>query len=184
MFCLTKDIQLTDHENAAYSNFINLLARAILKKDLNFYIPLSKVDENMHRSQKRNAVLGEKFWFRKNINPEGADLFDTIEEEYEQMTVKEIMNGKGMMPGICTVIDEYLDMEEIAESTRNVLKAHVNLVRQRSTGERKTGATWIREFVMNHPLYKHDSIVSREINYDLCQRIFGLDSSELLIHNI
>jgi glutamate--cysteine ligase catalytic subunit len=171
---------LTDHENAAYSNFINLLARTILKKNLNLYIPISKVDENMQNCQKRNAVLGEKFWFRKNIHPEGADLFDTVEEEYEKMTIKEIMNGKGMMPGICTIIDEYLDMEEIAESTRNVLKAHVDLVRQRSTGERKTGATWIREFVMKHPLYKQDSVVSSEINYDLCQRIIRLDSNDLL----
>ena len=28
-------------------------------------------------------------------------------------------------------------------------------------------ATWIREFVRSHPSYKHDSVVSQEINYDL-----------------
>jgi len=30
-----------------------------------------------------------------------------------------------------------------------------------------TAATWIRNFVQTHPDYKHDSVVSQEINYDL-----------------
>lgn len=63
------DIQLTDHENAAYSVFIVLLAKTISYFNLNFYIPLSKVDENMIRCQKRNAVLDQLFWFRKGISP-------------------------------------------------------------------------------------------------------------------
>ena len=61
------DIQLTDHENAAFSTFIVLLARTIQTLNLNFYIPLSKVDENMHRAQQRNAIFEQKFWFRKDI---------------------------------------------------------------------------------------------------------------------
>lgn len=30
-----------------------------------------------------------------------------------------------------------------------------------------TTATWIRNFVRNHPAYKFDSVVSQEINFDL-----------------
>jgi hypothetical protein len=26
---------------------------------------------------------------------------------------------------------------------------------------------WIREYVTNHPLYKHDSIINEQIQYDL-----------------
>ena len=37
------EIQLTDKENAAFAVFVVLLTRTILKFDLNFYIPLSKV---------------------------------------------------------------------------------------------------------------------------------------------
>ena len=62
------DIQLTDHENAAYSTFIVLLAHTIKHFDLNFYIPLSLVDENMGNCQNRDAVLSEKFWFRKDVS--------------------------------------------------------------------------------------------------------------------
>ena len=37
------EIQLTDKANAAFAIFVVLLTRTILKYDLNFYIPLSKV---------------------------------------------------------------------------------------------------------------------------------------------
>ena len=63
------DIQLTDHENTAYSIFIVLLAKTISYFDLNFYTPISKVDDNMQKCQKRNAVTGEYFWFRKDVSP-------------------------------------------------------------------------------------------------------------------
>ena len=61
------EVQLTDFENAAFSVFFVLLSRAILSFDLNFYMPISKVDENMETSQKRDAARTQKFYFRKNV---------------------------------------------------------------------------------------------------------------------
>ncbi|KAF8650391.1 hypothetical protein AX16_005199 [Volvariella volvacea WC 439] len=61
------EVQLTDFENAAFAVFIVLLSRAILSFNLNFYIPISKVDENMARAQKRDAVLSGRFYFRKDV---------------------------------------------------------------------------------------------------------------------
>ena len=63
------DIQLTDYENAAFAVFIVLLVRTMLYFKLNLYIPLSKVDENMKKGRMTNAVLEQKFWFRKDISP-------------------------------------------------------------------------------------------------------------------
>ncbi|KAG1903370.1 glutamate-cysteine ligase catalytic subunit [Suillus fuscotomentosus] len=40
------EVQMTDFENAAFAVFIVLLSRAILAFNLNFYIPISKVDQN------------------------------------------------------------------------------------------------------------------------------------------
>lgn len=37
------EVQITDFENAAFAVFIVLVSRAILKFNLNFYIPISKV---------------------------------------------------------------------------------------------------------------------------------------------
>jgi len=66
------EVQLTDFENAAFTVFIVLLSRAILHYSMNLYIPISKVDENMARAQRRNAVHAEKFFFRKDIFPPGV----------------------------------------------------------------------------------------------------------------
>jgi len=81
---------MTDFENAAFSVFIVLLSRAIMSRNINFYIPISKVtsrpsqslraratkltwsrrkqvDENMRRAQQRDALNDAKFYFRREI---------------------------------------------------------------------------------------------------------------------
>jgi len=40
-----------------------------------------------------------------------------------------------------------------------------------------TAAKWMREFVMSHPKYEHDSVISEEINYDLLLRIAKLSEN-------
>lgn len=82
------ELQPTDFENAAFTVFVVLLCGAILAFDLNFYIPMSKVcsrcfycyyvvlnvakvDENIARAQKRDAVRTGKFFFRKSVLPPG-----------------------------------------------------------------------------------------------------------------
>lgn len=71
------EIQLTDFENAAYSSFITLLSKAILKFQPNFYIPLLKVEINMKLAHKVDSTLKDKFWFRSfelwNIDPQEFD---------------------------------------------------------------------------------------------------------------
>ncbi|KFY44661.1 hypothetical protein V495_03326 [Pseudogymnoascus sp. VKM F-4514 (FW-929)] len=59
------EIQITDFENAAFAVFIVLVTRAILSYDLNFYIPITKVSENMETAHKRDAVLEEKKWGKR-----------------------------------------------------------------------------------------------------------------------
>lgn len=61
------EVQPTDFENAAFSIFIVLLTRTIFYFSLNFYLPLSLVDENMVRSHERDAVLDQKFHVRVNV---------------------------------------------------------------------------------------------------------------------
>lgn len=63
------EVQLTDYENAAYAVFIALITRVILAFDLKLYIPLSKVDDNMERAHKRDAIHTQKFHFRKFVAP-------------------------------------------------------------------------------------------------------------------
>lgn len=90
------EAQITDFENAAFVCFIVLLTRVILTYRLNFLMPISKVDENMQRAQKRDAVLVEKFWFRKDLSEQSSSSvpLDQESDQFIEMTINEIINGK------------------------------------------------------------------------------------------
>ncbi len=65
----TMEVQITDQENAAFTVFIALLTRAISFFGLNFYVPMSKLDENFTRAHRRDAINKEKFFFRRSVRP-------------------------------------------------------------------------------------------------------------------
>ncbi|CAH1772328.1 unnamed protein product [Owenia fusiformis] len=175
------EVQLTDFENAAFVVFIVLMTRVILSFNLDFLIPISKVDENMETSQKKDAAVNGKFWFKKDpftreTPPECATkcknrcrtVSECMEDEYRLMTADEIINGSADFPGLVELINMYLDNNiECDVDTRCTILQYVKLIKARASGELKTTAKWMRDFVTSHPDYKQDSIVSEKINYDL-----------------
>jgi glutamate--cysteine ligase catalytic subunit len=184
------EIQITDFENAAFSIFIVLITRAILSFNLNFYIPITRVSENMETAHIRDAVSSQKFWFRKSpfsshqssrSNGTGTSTpADTpsrpstpvgpVEDEYEQMSINEIINGQhtdGGFPGLIPLVESYLNSMNVDVETRCDLARYLDLIRKRADGSYWTAAKWIRHFVQTHPSYKKDSVVSDEITYDL-----------------
>ncbi|KAF9567957.1 glutamate-cysteine ligase catalytic subunit [Agrocybe pediades] len=207
------EVQMTDFENAAFAVFVVLLSRAILSFNLNFYVPISKVDENMARAQQRDASVSNKFFFRKDIYTNGRSGNSSVTsssgastpsdgspkkkekklrncfpppplpekgnvtrlpvpEEYEEMTMNEIMNGKGTnFPGLLPLVDAYLDTLDIEPQHMEKIQEYLDLIRRRSDGRLLTPATWIRNFVTSHPDYKKDSVVSQVINYDLLKAV-------------
>ncbi|KAJ9102541.1 hypothetical protein QFC21_002942 [Naganishia friedmannii] len=217
------EVQLTDFENAAFSIFIVLLTRAILSFNLNFYMPISQVDENMHRAQKRNAAREQKFHFRKWVFPLGKapahmdcrsraaspNGFRTspestennsssvphsastasfnlesdskctspstphfeVDDETEEMTLDELINGKAEFPGLLGVVNAYVNSLNVDVATKCDIRKYLNLIKERAAGKLVTPAAWIRNFITSHPEYKHDSVVSEVINYDLLKAI-------------
>ncbi|GLA36158.1 Zn finger-containing GTPase-Activating Protein for ARF [Aspergillus niger] len=192
------EIQMTDFENAAFSIFIVLVTRAILSFDLNFYIPIQRTTENMETAHLRNAVLEQKFYFRKDPfsrrrptqqSPSGSNVSSTtssahntpppspplhpVESEYDLMTISDIINGSsdGSFPGLIPLVESYLNSVNVDVETRCSLASYLDLIRKRANGTLWTGAKWIREFVASHPGYKHDSAVSEEICYDLVKAV-------------
>jgi glutamate--cysteine ligase catalytic subunit len=149
------EIQITDFENAAFAVFIVLVTRVILSFGLDFYIPISKVEQGMQRAHTRDAVLTEKFWFRKNVFParressapgtptRGGSRPGTPgrvgggEEEWEEMTVGEIINGQngqGGFPGLVRLVEKYLDSMNVDITTRCEIGRYLSLVSQRASG--------------------------------------------------
>lgn len=200
------EIQVTDFENAAFSVFMVLVTRAILSFDLNFYVPIKKVDENMERAHNIDAVLKDKFYFRKNVFPSRPSRANTafgddangssrpgsrmpsrpgspggpVELEYEEMSIDEIINGSsdGEFPGLVPIVESYLDSVNVDVETRCELATYLSLISKRASGELDTAARWIRNFVAAHPAYRHDSVVDDEVNHDLIGAVIDLCGRE------
>ncbi|KAK0042022.1 glutamate--cysteine ligase catalytic subunit [Biomphalaria pfeifferi] len=174
------EAQLTDFENAAFTVFIVLLTRVILSYKLNLIIPISKVDENMKTAFKRDAVIKDKFFFRKDVLTESTppecsrqcgSSACNLTDQYEEMTINEIFHGKGDFPGLLALINLYMDSIEIDVDTRCTVTQYLKLISMRASGKLVTSARWMRNFVQQHPEYKKDSAVSEPIAYDLLCRI-------------
>ncbi|XP_006612129.1 glutamate--cysteine ligase catalytic subunit [Apis laboriosa] len=173
------EVQITDFENAAIVCFIVLLTRVILSYKLNLLIPISKVDKNMARAQKRNAVTAEKFWFRRDITSD-IKKQDDGQTEYTEFTINEIINGKdGVFPGLIPLVNSYLASMDVDADTHCTVQAYMKLIQKRSSGELLTTAAWLRKEVLSHPEYKYDSIITQRINYDLLKKIQKIVSNEI-----
>ncbi|CAG8523530.1 26171_t:CDS:10 [Dentiscutata erythropus] len=137
-----------------------------------------EVDENKVIAYKRDALNTEKFWFRKNIFANN----DGDEDEFEQMTINEIINGNGKdFPGLIDIMLHYLESMNIDIETRYHLEKYLEFISMRASGKIQTAATWIRNFVRSHPNYNHDSVVSQEINYDLIKMMEEIQKGQVKV---
>lgn len=177
------EVQMTDFENAAFVVFMALMRRAISYFDLNFYLPMELVGENMRRAVMRDAVNQNKFWFRKSVlsdetsRDSSSDIDSSLAKVYREMSLKEIMCGSGKpccsmegrapFPGLVPLIHSMLDAVNVNGETRTVLNGYLTFVSKRASGELWTTAKWMRHFIQIHEKYKADSVVSEEICYDL-----------------
>ncbi|KAJ1460382.1 glutamate-cysteine ligase-domain-containing protein [Pelagophyceae sp. CCMP2097] len=175
------EVQLTDFENAAFAVFSVLVSRVILAFDLNFYLPLSRVDANMRRAQRRGAVKNEKFFFCRHVappSPEGEEAEDSrsfdaccaedFDESFEEMSCAEIIDGKGeYFPGLAPLAYAYLEYIGCDQASLEKIGKYIEFVRSRARGDLDTPAEWIRDFVAEHPDYKQDGVVSAQIARDL-----------------
>ncbi|KAK6460636.1 glutamate--cysteine ligase [Scheffersomyces coipomensis] len=233
------EIQLTDFENAAYSNFISLLSKAIIKFKPNFYIPISKIELNMKLAHNVDSVLDEKFWFKAldqwNLNNndfigydlswfdrfiyEGNDELGKEGEVYmngtitptsntiesitdvddggitQKYSINEIINGTDKFPGLIRLVikviatdllptdqSHHCDSEELARKLITI-KHYLLLISNRANGKIPTIAHWLRSKVLQSHLYKQDSKVSEELNYNLikdCVEVTDLSDKYLL----
>jgi glutamate--cysteine ligase catalytic subunit len=117
---------------------------------------------------------------------EEEEEFGPIEEEYDEFTINEIINGTSTrsyeFPGLLGVVRQYLSSlpsSTVSPLVRESLEKSLELVSKRADSSLITTASWMRNFVSNHPEYKKDSIVSKEINYDLVKAVDKIEKGEL-----
>lgn len=177
------EIQLTDFENAAYSIFTFLLTDFFLTftDEINPYMPMSLIEDNMQRAHKRDAVIGAKFFWKDSFETDGVKTSElTIDEIFHNESngifakfINPILSHRGF------VRDRW---EELASSVDHQrLYYYLKLISNRASGKLPSTAKFLRDFVLNHKSYKRDSRVDKTINYDmlqLCGHISHLDDSQ------
>lgn len=143
------ELQLDDFSNASFLIYVNLLCRAILKYQPNWYQRISLIDINMGRAQNMDAINKEKFHFKEM-----------------ETSITQIFNNH-----INPIIFEYIKDMKLSEIHQKSLMKYINYIVDRVNCKNKTDASKIRQFVTEHPKYGKDSIVTDEICYDLMRLI-------------
>lgn len=194
----TMEIQPTIERNLRLCACVEWLTKAVLDPDLdlNFYLPISLVDENMKRAYEKGAAVNGKFWFRKH--PMGSK---SAKDEYVELTIEEIIQGKpGEFIGLKSIMCQYFSKqcaritaggEELKktpftdrkdlEQAFQVYKAAFDDILAVSKGEVPTFAAWMREFITEHPAYQHDNVISDQINHDINEVTVQITKGEVSI---
>lgn len=178
----TPDIQLSDFENSALCCFASLLTLAVLRHNFNFYIPMSKCDENLEISHSSGAITKRCFWFRhdvgKNEMPTNADsdrAMTPLSTLYSKMTLREIFLGcrRTGMVGLIPLLDQVVSTEwrhqRCSRDAVEKYRLYANYIRQRVLGQAWTDAKLLRHIALTSAAYEGNSQVSEELNYIVCK---------------
>lgn len=174
----TIDMQATAFENCAFVYFTFFLSRAILKYDLNLYIPISKLDANFKRAN----------LFIRNVN----DLFNKLEEDkqrfyyrtnitnsedpkIEEGTLKDIFIGNETYTGLLEYVKKVIN-EDFSDIQKQILK-YIQFIEDKIMNKYMSFADWIRKFIVMHDDYKRDSLISNEIINDLIEELIRISES-------
>lgn len=152
------ELQLTPFENAAIMNFCLIFSQLILKKDVNFIIPITKVDKNFEKAHEANAIENQLFSFRidglKNYNKDsklnennylshgnplqkGYFDEDLDSENIKEMTLKQIMCGSDEYEyeGLLNIMNEFVEEKIINPQVKEITKLHLKFIENRVKGE-------------------------------------------------
>ena len=113
-------------------------------------------------------------------NCKGNDAYLCAPPLIDELTMDEIFNGAPDkdFPGLIILIKEYLGNLEIDTETSCTLLRYLSYLGDKAAGRLRTNARFMRDYVCNHPDYKHDSIVTEKIQYDLLVMLDRVQKNE------
>lgn len=107
------DSPMLNKEKSVLVFFITLFNRIITdrKMGVNFYIPMSLVDENIENSHLFSALKQKHFWFRKYFSQ--ALHGDKVwEDQYVQVTMHDFFEGNHEFDGMKKLIQKFIDLNK------------------------------------------------------------------------
>jgi glutamate--cysteine ligase catalytic subunit len=150
------EVQKDDFSNAALLIFSNIIVRALLKYMPEFYIPISKLDQNMEICQRKDALLTEEIYF--NLG----------DGEIKKYKIQDI--GKFLLD-ICR---RYIGQDmKTTSNQKQELEKYLEFIEGRINGIIPTDARMIRNFIEKHPKYKNNSFVESDVCHDLVINLFA-----------
>eukprot|EP00796_Vickermania_ingenoplastis_P001861 gene1861-1140_t len=155
------DVQPTPFENTAFSIFIPLLTKAIIKYKALFYVRMSIVDENVGHAHYRDPCTSSRYVMRKDIFKPTLSVCD---EETVELTIDEIFNGCDVYFGLIPLVRRFVEEEGLSSPE---IDSYLKFLSMRAAGEIPTAAQYLRRFVLRHPDYQKDSRLSQKIAYDM-----------------
>tara|TARA_Y100000991_G_scaffold214056_1_gene200972 strand:- start:410 stop:2050 length:1641 start_codon:yes stop_codon:yes gene_type:complete len=149
------DIQTNNFKNASFIIYILLLARTIIHYNLNFYIPMSYIEDNYNNIELNtfdNRFYTNHFWNknRSNFSPKLIDMGKIINK----------INN--FIRNYISEIKENIDVERYLVYIENI-----------SNQKEKTDAGKMHDFIINHEEYKNDSKINNNISNELIQSIIN-----------
>ncbi len=89
------------------------------------------------------------------------------------------MEGKvGVFKGIVPLIDEFMLHKGFSKEKKEQIRLFLQFLIDRSKGEVRTGAKFLRDLVVSSPNYKQDSVVNEKVMFDLLSVVKELDVNE------
>lgn len=182
------DSPLTSREKAALIFLVKLFKNMIMDKQLgvNFYIPISKVDENFNSAVQRDSDINAIFHFRRYFSKHlhGKDY---LKDEWVSISLLEFFEGNDQFSGMKSLISAYIDInnDELETESKRLgydLKKRIwdvyGFYVARAKRELISNARFIRNFVLKHKSYNYDSMVSDQVVTDLIDELFTIQEND------
>ncbi len=97
----------------------------------------------------------------------------------QELFLKQIMDGDvtvGLKKGLVDLMKEYMALNQWPEHQIKKVCHSLEFLQKRARGEIPTGARFLRDLVLNHPEYKHDSIITPAVAFDIMNTVADLEA--------
>lgn len=173
------DSPITEVEKSMLTFICTLFFRIVTddKMQVNFYIPISKVDHNYQQASFRDSNTKGKFFFRKHFCKRIEGYIES--EIIVEITLQEFWFGSSQFAGMRKLVEVFLQINESkieeegkrnGENLKDAVWKVFDFLGQRASGQLNTLPNFFRGFVNEHKDYHYDSVLNDLVIRDIIQK--------------